>query len=203
MRFKTFVIPAAALMMLAMVACADPGSVDDVDAGLEDGHVRHSDQLPDAGGDQADGEPEEVGDTAPGEDLDGPYQDTCDQAWEVTLGGTYSGSTCGYTDTADLTCAEAGRPEVFYYVTVPADDMSCWITCFNKGIIFGAGWYDGDTCNLDGAGVCLFSNDGDINCDAKIAFGGGPQGTRIWIAIEGPRNQTCGDYTFKVDCGYF
>ena len=44
----------------------------------------------------------------------GPPNDTCATAVDMTVGGTYSGTTCGADNTIDLGCGTPGTPDVFY-----------------------------------------------------------------------------------------
>jgi len=125
--------------------------------------------------------------------------DSCADAIEASGGGVFSGDTCLATDTADFSCGAAGRPEVFYSISVPAGEWSCWVKYFNEGLTVAYAIKDGDQCP-DMPGYCIGPTAEDPAGEGGILFGGGEHGQTYWLVVEATGSGDCGFYTFTVEC---
>lgn len=156
--------------------------------GISDaGSAADLDSVPDAGSDPG------------GPDQAALINDSCAAAIEASGGGNFSGDTCLATDTADFSCGEDGRPEVFYSISVPAGEWSCWVKYFNEGLTVAYSIMDGDQCP-DQPGFCIGPTAEDPTGEGGILFGGGQHGQTYWMAVEATGNGDCGFYTFTVEC---
>lgn len=181
---------------LAVGACSgfeievDLGPDTGADAGIQADGYGGSD-----GGQAAD----QVGDKSSPADQAALPNDDCEGAIEAGRGGVFSGDTCLASDTVDLICGASGRPEVFYTITVPAGEWSCWVRYFNEGLTVAYGIKEGDLCP-DQPSACTGPTLPDPEGVGGILFGGGETGHTYWMAVEGTGAEPCGHYTFTVEC---
>jgi hypothetical protein len=189
---------AVLMMSLCLVAAACGDFEIEVDLNVDAGI------LPDGyggvdGGQKADRADDKSTPADQGGDQAGLSNDDCAGAIEAGGGGVFSGDTCLASDTVDLICGASGRPEVFYTITVPPGEWSCWVRYFNEGLTVAYGIKEDDLCP-DQPSACTGPTLPDPEGQGGILFGGGETGHTYWMAVEGTGAESCGHYTFTVEC---
>jgi hypothetical protein len=110
----------------------------------------------------------------------GDFHDSCDEAIDVSAGGTFHSSTCGADSNLELECGDFGTPEVLLYFAPPG---GTYVITTPPGFV---AQHVPAPCNLAPG-----------TCDAWLSPWGVGTGGSFWLAIE-RADGDCGPFTITV-----